>query len=104
MAAHKTSTGFKMLMNNGILELIFPELHALKGVEIKEGISHKDNFYHTLEVLDNVAAVSQNVWLRWAALLHDIAKPPIKRFKKGIGCTFHGHEALGAVMLAKIFR
>lgn len=104
IASDRPSKGFNLLMDTGILEIIFPEFHALRGVEIKDGIGHKDNFYHTLEVLENVARVSDNIWLRWAAILHDIAKPPTKRFEKGIGWTFHGHEALGAVMVPKIFK
>lgn len=104
IASDRPSKGFNLLMDTGILEIIFPEFHALRGVEIREGIGHKDNFYHTLEVLENVCKVTDNIWLRWAAILHDIAKPPTKRFEKGIGWTFHGHEALGAVMVAKIFK
>lgn len=104
IASDRPSKGFNLLMDTGILEIIFPEFYALKGVEIRDGIGHKDNFYHTLEVLENVCKVSDNIWLRWAAILHDIAKPPTKRFEKGIGWTFHGHEALGAVMVTKIFK
>lgn len=104
IASDRPSKGFNLLMDTGILEIIFPEFYALKGVEIRDGIGHKDNFYHTLEVLENVCKVSDNIWLRWAAILHDIAKPPTKRFEKGIGWTFHGHEALGAVMVPKIFK
>ncbi|MCB0646943.1 MAG: HD domain-containing protein [Saprospiraceae bacterium] len=104
IASDRPSKGFNLLMDTGILEIIFPEFYALRGVEIRDGIGHKDNFYHTLEVLENVCKVSDNIWLRWAAILHDIAKPPTKRFEKGIGWTFHGHEALGAVMVPKIFK
>jgi putative nucleotidyltransferase with HDIG domain len=103
IASPVPSIGFKLLFDCGLLHLVFPELAAMAGVEEKDGISHKDNFYHTLEVLDNVAAESDNIWLRWAAILHDIAKPSTKRFEPGIGWTFHGHEALGAVMTPKIF-
>jgi poly(A) polymerase len=103
IASPVPSVGLKHLFDCGLLHLVFPELAALSGIEEKDGIAHKDNFYHTLEVLDNVSKVSDNIWLRWAAILHDIAKPPTKRFEPGIGWTFHGHEALGAVMTPKIF-
>jgi poly(A) polymerase len=100
----KPSKGFRLLFQTGLLHLIFPELAALEGVEIVDGIGHKDNFYHTLQVVDNLAVKSNNIWLRWAALLHDIAKPPTKRFDEKTGWTFHGHEALGAAMIPRIFR
>jgi putative nucleotidyltransferase with HDIG domain len=98
------SLGFKLLFNTGLLHLIFPEMAALQGVEIRQNVGHKDNFYHTLEVLENLSKNSKNLWLRWAAILHDIAKPPTKRFDPSIGWTFHGHEALGAAMVPRIFK
>ena len=101
--SQKPSVGFKLLLNSGLLDLIFPELVKLLGTETINGLSHKDNFYHTLEVLDNVAEKSKNLWLRWAAILHDIAKPATKRFEEGHGFTFHGHEDKGARMVPKIF-
>lgn len=97
------SAGFKLLLDTGLLQLIFPEMAKLQGTETINGLSHKDNFYHTLEVLDNVAQKSDNLWLRWAAILHDIAKPATKRFEEGHGFTFHGHEDRGARMVPKIF-
>ena len=97
------SIGFKLLDKSGLLPLIFPQMAALKGVEVQEGKGHKDNFYHTLEVLDNVAISGGDLWLRWAAVLHDIAKPLTKRFEKEAGWTFHGHEVKGAKMVHKIF-
>jgi putative nucleotidyltransferase with HDIG domain len=99
----KPSYGFKLLFDTGLLHLIFPEMVKLQGVDTVKGLSHKDNFYHTLEVLDNVALKSDNLWLRWAAVLHDIAKPATKRFEEGKGFTFHGHEDKGARMVPKIF-
>ena len=104
IASPKPSVGFLLLFETGLLEIIFPELYAMHGVEEKNGIRHKDNFYHTLQVLDNMAAMSENLWLRWVALLHDIAKPVTKRFYTGQGWTFHSHEIVGAKMAEKIFQ
>ncbi|MEZ4775214.1 MAG: HD domain-containing protein [Bacteroidia bacterium] len=98
------SKGFLLLDESGLLEIIFPELSAMKGVDYVDGKGHKDNFYHTLKVLDNVAEISDNLWLRWVAILHDIAKPLTKRYEPGNGWTFHGHEDKGARMVPKIFQ
>lgn len=97
------SIGFKLLQKSGLLSLIFPEFAALKGVETVAGRGHKDNFYHTLEVVDHVANHSDDLWLRWAALLHDIGKPATKRYDERLGWTFHGHEVKGSRMVRKIF-
>lgn len=99
----KPSYGFNLLFHCGLLQLIFPEMAALQGAEEKDGKGHKDNFYHTLKVLDNVCEYSDDLWLRWAAIMHDIAKPATKRFEPNHGWTFHGHEELGSKMTPKIF-
>lgn len=98
------SIGFELLSMTGLLPLIFPEVEALRGVEVRNGKGHKDNFVHTMKVLDNVAKKSDNLWLRWAALLHDIAKPRTKAFDARVGWSFHGHEVVGSKMVPEIFR
>lgn len=103
MLAEKPSIGWFLLRDSGLLQIIFPLLLELQGAEYIDGIGHKDNFTHTLQVLDNMAGKTGDLWLRWAALLHDIAKPATKRFSKEEGWTFHGHEAVGARMVPKIF-
>ena len=104
LESSKPSIGFKLLEKTNLLDLILPELTALKGVDEIEGQSHKDNFYHTLEVVDNISIKTNNVWLRWTALLHDIGKAPTKKFSDKVGWTFHGHELKGSKMVYQIFK
>lgn len=104
LACQKPSIGFSLLHKTGLLEYILPELTALEGIEEVEGQRHKDNFWHTLEVVDNISRTTDNLWLRWAALLHDVGKAPTKKFHKKIGWTFHGHEFVGSKMVYKLFK
>ena len=104
LGCKKPSIGFSLLHKTGLLEYILPELTALEGIEEVEGQRHKDNFWHTLEVVDNIALTTENLWLRWAALLHDIGKAPTKKFHKKIGWTFHAHEFVGSKMVYVLFK
>ena len=103
LMSKKPSVGFDLLYKTGLLQIIFPQMAALAGAEYIDGKGHKDNFYHTLQVIDNIAETTNDLWLRWAAVLHDIAKPVTKKFEEGHGWTFHGHEVTGGRMVPKIF-
>ncbi|MBI2620075.1 MAG: HD domain-containing protein [Ignavibacteriales bacterium] len=104
MASRRPSVGWKLMQETGVVEIVFPEIHQLSGVEQRKEYHHKDVFFHTLKVVDNICEMTENVWLRMAALLHDVAKPKTKAFKEGTGWTFHGHEEIGARMVKPIFR
>jgi putative nucleotidyltransferase with HDIG domain len=103
LLAKKPSIGLDLLSKSGLMQIIFPQMMALHGAEYVDGLGHKDNFYHTLQVVDNISKHTDDLWLKWAAVLHDIAKPITKRFEPGHGFTFHGHEAVGAKMVPRIF-
>ena len=104
MLSEKPSVGLELMKKTGLLDIVLPEFTALEGIEEVEGQKHKDNFWHTLEVVDNISKNTDNLWLRWAALLHDVGKAPTKKYVKGIGWTFHGHEFLGSKMVKTIFQ